>query len=80
MPWRCASVVYDNLLMLRVNTTRPWMISSIGLWCYHSRCLDFEYCSTPRGNWTTRGLPTCGLDNRGLDNLRSRRCRQKNEN
>ena len=28
-----------------------------------------------QGNWTTRGLPT-----RGLDNSRSRRCRQKNEN
>ena len=28
--------------MLRVNTTRPWMISSI--WCYHSRGL--EYCNS----------------------------------
>jgi len=43
------------------------------------------------GNWTTRGLPTRGLDNsrtsqlaewtsRGLDNSRSHRRRQKNEN
>jgi len=42
-PWRCASVVYDTpiRLRLRVNTTRPCMISSI--WCYHSRGL--EYCS-----------------------------------
>ena len=29
-------------LRLRVNTTRPWMISSI--WCYHNRGL--EYCSS----------------------------------
>jgi len=28
--------------MIRVNTTRPWMISS--MWCYHSRGL--EYCSS----------------------------------
>jgi len=43
------------------------------------------------GNWTTRGLPTLGLDisqtrqladwtSCGLDNSRSRRCCQKNEN
>jgi len=30
------------LLRLRVNTTQPWMISSI--WCYHSRGL--QYCSS----------------------------------
>jgi len=32
-----------RLLRLRINTTRPWMISSI---CYHSRGLEYRYCSS----------------------------------
>jgi len=45
--WRCASVVYMIcLLRLRVNSARPWMISS--MWCYYDRGLEYYllYCSS----------------------------------